>query len=103
MKKNAPSQVKKFTPEELLAKFRIAVGWFNAAELEELRTWLERVTSLTLSTPEQIAAAWLKVSLGEIREELDNGIRALEAGADPATVRQNYLTRFSPPPPDRRN
>lgn len=103
MKKNAPSQAKKFTPEELLAKFRIAVSWFSAEQLEELRAWLERVTRQQLSTPDEIAAAWLKVSLGEILEELDNGIRELEAGGDPARVRQNYLARFSPPPENRRN
>jgi hypothetical protein len=75
MKKNAPSQAKKFTRAGLIASFRLAVSVFNDEELEELRAWLGRVSYEPLTTPDEIAAAWLSIALGEIREPADAGDR----------------------------
>jgi hypothetical protein len=98
-----PSSEKKFTLEQLRESFRQAVKMLNNEELEELRGWLERVTFVKLISADEIAAAWLRVSLGHRPDSLELALEQLEeAGAAPEAS-SKHLAELSPPPRDRRN
>lgn len=98
-----PSSEKKFTFEELLAGFRLAVSALNPAELEELRAWLERVTRKRLETADQLALTWLKVTARHYRDRIDRELLELEEPSQAPAEASKHLAEFSPPPRDRRN